>query len=331
MRKIKMALGAAAMMAAVIAVVNACGKSSTDSGKPLSPGTAAYLVSVFSPLAYDTFQGNWIQIQGHRDGLADPKYPCANEFRVCVPLDAGGSAPPIHDLCPTVNSPVDGAAGTGTGMWSFTYRLFTDSGCITAMPNLLCPDTVGEALSPGATVTNTVRCLTSNAAKDVNMCITDPVTGATTPVGCASCKARGVSCGASSECCSGICSEGQCACSLVGESCSGLACCGTAQCISGTCQPQQDRCSGNPCGQHGTCYNTYDRVDYKCVCDAGWSGTACDVNINECASVTCLNGGFCHDELNAFTCICPAGFTGTFCETPISTEIRRTERPQRGR
>jgi len=33
---------------------------------------------------------------------------------------------------------------------------------------------------------------------------------------------------------------------------------------------------------------------YQCNCTVGWTGTNCDVNINDCSPSSCLNGGFCH-------------------------------------
>ena len=43
-------------------------------------------------------------------------------------------------------------------------------------------------------------------------------------------------------------------------------------------------------------------------------GTFYSLDINECASGPCQNGGVCEDGVNGFTCQCPLGFSGTFCE-----------------
>lgn len=40
-------------------------------------------------------------------------------------------------------------------------------------------------------------------------------------------------------------------------------------------------------------------------------------DINECASMPCLNGGVCEDLLNNYTCTCTANFTGSHCETGV--------------
>jgi len=39
------------------------------------------------------------------------------------------------------------------------------------------------------------------------------------------------------------------------------------------------------------------------------------LDINECASSPCVNGGSCVDGVNGYTCSCVAGYTGLLCET----------------
>lgn len=36
----------------------------------------------------------------------------------------------------------------------------------------------------------------------------------------------------------------------------------------------------------------------KCVCKAGWNGTYCEQNIDECATNPCQNGATCRDKVN---------------------------------
>uniref|UniRef100_A0A8C9TA92 Notch receptor 2 n=1 Tax=Scleropages formosus TaxID=113540 RepID=A0A8C9TA92_SCLFO len=102
-----------------------------------------------------------------------------------------------------------------------------------------------------------------------------------------------------------------------------------------------DDCASNPC-VYGECQDGIN--EYKCVCTPGYTGTSastrcvftpghirllfqltnlqcflclsgekCDVQINECDSNPCLNGGTCEDGLNEFSCVCPPGTHGLLC------------------
>jgi len=53
-----------------------------------------------------------------------------------------------------------------------------------------------------------------------------------------------------------------------------------------------------------------DFVRYTCQCVAGYGGTNCQEELNECNSNPCQHGGQCIDGLNNYTCICPVGYTG---------------------
>eukprot|EP00112_Aurelia_sp_Birch-Aquarium-sp1_P024171 Seg750.16 transcript_id=Seg750.16/GoldUCD/mRNA.D3Y31 product=Fibropellin-1 protein_id=Seg750.16/GoldUCD/D3Y31 len=56
--------------------------------------------------------------------------------------------------------------------------------------------------------------------------------------------------------------------------------------------------AGNQCEE--TCQNL---AGYKCV------------DINECLSDPCQNGGTCSNEVNQYACTCAAGYTDTNCQT----------------
>ncbi|XP_071498142.1 fibropellin-3-like [Diadema antillarum] len=71
----------------------------------------------------------------------------------------------------------------------------------------------------------------------------------------------------------------------------------------------------NPCQNGGTCLDGF--FDYSCMCPAGYSGSNCETDIDECMSDPCMNGGTCIDGINGFTCMCALDFTGNRCENDI--------------
>ena len=45
------------------------------------------------------------------------------------------------------------------------------------------------------------------------------------------------------------------------------------------------------------------------------------LDINECSSGPCQNGGTCNNRVNGYACGCADGYTGTYCETGIVNTI----------
>jgi hypothetical protein len=76
-----------------------------------------------------------------------------------------------------------------------------------------------------------------------------------------------------------------------------------------------NECSSSPCRNGGACNNRVN--SFTCDCKPGYTGTTCATNINECSSNPCVNGGSCTDGVNDFTCSCPAGYQGKRCEVNI--------------
>ena len=68
----------------------------------------------------------------------------------------------------------------------------------------------------------------------------------------------------------------------------------------------------------GTCLETSNST-YLCTCAAGWQNVNCELLINYCRNVTCLNRGVCRPLLLDFKCECLGdSYSGRFCETPSS-------------
>jgi hypothetical protein len=72
------------------------------------------------------------------------------------------------------------------------------------------------------------------------------------------------------------------------------------------------------CGDNGTCAPSTDGSP-ACACDPGWRGVTCGA-VDDCADVTCENGGVCLDIGDEGVCRCPLGVTGARCETVCASE-----------
>ncbi|NWT25845.1 SNED1 protein, partial [Cardinalis cardinalis] len=76
-----------------------------------------------------------------------------------------------------------------------------------------------------------------------------------------------------------------------------------------------DECQSQPCLNGGQCK---DRVSaFLCLCEPGYTGHHCELDVDECQSEPCKNSGTCQDLPGSFACSCPEGFLGTQCETEV--------------
>ncbi|XP_074871762.1 protein crumbs homolog 2 isoform X3 [Carettochelys insculpta] len=101
------------------------------------------------------------------------------------------------------------------------------------------------------------------------------------------------------------------------------------------CEEDVDECTSNPCHNGGLCFERSNQTYYGtrpdfpsefsysqaagflCWCQPGFSGESCSVNIDDCESQPCQNGGHCTDLVNSFLCHCLPGYSGVECAVNI--------------
>lgn len=86
------------------------------------------------------------------------------------------------------------------------------------------------------------------------------------------------------------------------------------------CDIEIDECASNPCYNGGKCVNLIN--DFNCTCPLGFAGKQCKINIDDCASSPCLNGGTCKDSIGTYSCDCLPGFTGKFSKSSFDRLYR---------
>ncbi|KAF6731683.1 Delta-like protein 4 [Oryzias melastigma] len=73
-----------------------------------------------------------------------------------------------------------------------------------------------------------------------------------------------------------------------------------------------------PCVNGATCMNT-GQGSYTCACLPGFTGVDCELEVHECDSRPCYNGGRCLESENGYRCVCANGFEGPQCEHRMLT------------
>ena len=111
------------------------------------------------------------------------------------------------------------------------------------------------------------------------------------------------------------CDDGPCE---NGATCTDVAGGYTCACTSGFYGPNCDTgCPRDHCVGAVTC-NPADGSQSRCqLCEPGYQGTICNVEIDECRSEPCQNGGICSDLLADFSCECATGWTGKDCSVDV--------------
>ena len=95
----------------------------------------------------------------------------------------------------------------------------------------------------------------------------------------------------------------------------------TCYCVPGYtgtyCQIDIDECLSQPCAARNA--TCVDGLNaYECRCPAGYAGEHCQIDIDECASSPCMHAGSeCVDRVDGFYCRCAPGYTGPTCETEL--------------
>jgi hypothetical protein len=88
--------------------------------------------------------------------------------------------------------------------------------------------------------------------------------------------------------------------------------------LDGSCTPDCTTAALN-CNGNGACSDATGTA--ACVCDPGFTGADCSVNIDDCALAPCQNGGMCVDGIASYTCICVGGYSGANCEVSPVTPV----------
>ena len=88
-------------------------------------------------------------------------------------------------------------------------------------------------------------------------------------------------------------------------------------CAGENCQfdlpvPSHDNCVGVVCGENRHCVDGVNT--FTCICDGGFTGRNCNININDCEGVNCSGNGRCIDGVDSFQCECDSGYSGVLCE-----------------
>lgn len=85
------------------------------------------------------------------------------------------------------------------------------------------------------------------------------------------------------------------------------------------CELLYDACVKHACPAPRICNRTPGLLEYECICEPGFTGVDCNININECESNPCKDPGFeCVDGVNGYICKCQTGLSGEGCQTESS-------------
>ncbi|KAL9974208.1 hypothetical protein ACROYT_G011221 [Oculina patagonica] len=74
----------------------------------------------------------------------------------------------------------------------------------------------------------------------------------------------------------------------------------------------ENPCSSSPCLNNGTCQAGFTSKGFRCICRAGFTGTDCSQDIDECSngSHECDTNAHCFNTVGGHNCTCKEGYTG---------------------
>ena len=102
---------------------------------------------------------------------------------------------------------------------------------------------------------------------------------------------------------------------------------------AGNCNINIDDCQANiNCSGRGQCFD--DINSSASICDAGYTGEHCEVEINECErlNITCSGNGQCVNTGNSYRCVCDPNFMGKTCSDvllPTTETETETQAPDK--
>eukprot|EP00118_Oscarella_pearsei_P012107 m.86113 g.86113 ORF g.86113 m.86113 type:complete len:1096 (+) comp36490_c0_seq3:38-3325(+) len=76
-----------------------------------------------------------------------------------------------------------------------------------------------------------------------------------------------------------------------------------------------DDCLTGPCKNGGTCLD--GNSSYNCLCPPKFTGDLCETPTNSCYGDPCRNNGTCFSNGSSFSCICPSGYGGRDCNDSV--------------
>lgn len=76
------------------------------------------------------------------------------------------------------------------------------------------------------------------------------------------------------------------------------------------------------CSNQGLCF--YKAGLFRCLCNKGYIGNACEINAEKCSKYPCLNTGHCYDDddiylerIMSYKCNCTENYFGSNCQNAV--------------